>query len=151
MLKLSIIVPPLVLVLIGAAAYIVVVKTTAPQPIVVKGQPQSSMAAQASSSSQASVISTNVRQPTASQIRNMQQLADSGNEAWRLDPLSAAKYQSLEYGFATDDVFSLSQTNGHNTPTITAHHHSETYLLAMVQPDVKGDKGIWLISTISRL
>lgn len=137
MQKLSIIGPPILILIIGIAAYITVVKLTTPKPIVVNATPQSNLSTPSAS------ITTSISTPSASQIE-LWQASASAAESWRRDPLEAAKNLSGPYGFSSNDAFSLVA----GTTTVLAEHDDKMYDLAMYQPGQNGPMGIWLIQSI---
>lgn len=152
MRNLSIILPALVLLIIGAAAYIIVVKITTPPTILVTAKPgnavhQASTNAQASSSAE---ISTAVTPPSSDVVKQWQQEADSGAADWRLDPTSTAKELSGDYGFVTSDRFSASTSGQSQSTTVQAQHGGKTYVLTMYQPGQTGAKGVWAIKSIAQ-
>jgi sensor domain CHASE-containing protein len=152
MRNLSIVLPALVLLVIGAAAYIIVVKITTPPTILVTAKPGSTVE-QSSSSTQASSsadINTAVITPTSDMVKQWQQEADSGQADWRLDPTSAAKEMSTDYGFTTEDQFSASTSSQSQNTTVQAQHGGQTYLFTMYQPGQTGAKGIWAIKSITQ-
>jgi uncharacterized protein (DUF342 family) len=148
--KLSIFGPPLLLLVIGAAVYIMMVKLTTPQPVVIRSTPQATVAAQASSSAVSQdQITTQVTVASQEQLTQWQKAADTGAEVWRLDPLSAAKQQSLSYGFKAEDAFSLVQANGQSATVVIAQHDNQRYDITMYQPGLKGSQAVWSIQSIA--
>jgi hypothetical protein len=146
MQKFSLIGPPLLLVIIGAAAYIVVVKLSTPDPIVVRGTPQSTVSATQPTITP-SDISFDTTAPTAEQISDWQRKATEGVEDWRYDPLAAAKHQGEAYGFATEDPFQLTSQD-QSSPQISATHDDKHYIIRMAQVGEEGQKKVWYISGI---
>jgi hypothetical protein len=127
-----------------------VVKLTTPQPVVIKSTPQATTTAQASSSATGqNQITTQVTAASQEQLAQWQKAADNGSEDWRLDPLSAAKQQSLSYGFEAEDALSLVSTTGQDSSVVSAQHGNQQYSIIMYQPGLKGSQGVWAIQSIS--
>lgn len=143
--SMSVLAPPLFLLVIGAAAYISVVKITTPEPIVVSGNG----VGQTANPTPTTVIATGSALAATDQISTWQRAADDGREVWRTDSLTAAQKLGLSYGFDSTDDFSLESTDA-DQAVINAIHEGKKYTLTMYQPEKKGDGGIWVIRSISQ-
>lgn len=146
MRRLDIILPPIILVVVGTAVYIMVVKATTPKPIVVTGSPQT--ASGTATPVAGSTIKTNVASPSASQIAQWR-LEATHSAAWRIDPVSAAKQQSLEYGFDVSDSMNLVQSPKNGVAQVSANHQDAQYTITMQQFG-SGPSAVWAISDISK-
>lgn len=84
------------------------------------------------------------------QATDLQKKADSGQLKFRLNPEETARSDSPPaYGLKVEDTFTLegSANNGQATVAVTSSD-GKKYLIRLVQPVTKGDKGIWAIEAI---
>lgn len=82
--------------------------------------------------------------------QSLQNDADSGKVAFRLSAVDTAKSDApTVYGLTVDDVYTQGKVDtSAGSATVTATKDGKTYLIALVQPVTKGDKGIWAIESI---
>jgi hypothetical protein len=144
--------PVLALLLIGAVAYIITVKLTTPKVTTLSAIPdnsisQSTISAQSSPSAS---IQTQITIPTSTQLEQWQLAGTNGKESWRLDPLATAQHQSLDYGFASSDSFTLTQASSNSATIVQVTHNDSIYHLTMYQPGQTDRKGIWIIKAITQ-
>lgn len=154
--------PPLALILIGIGVYIFVVKLLAPDIKTISATPNQTIEESSSSAtSEASPsatptnpITTDVTATSDADLNQWQSDADKGDDAWRLDPVSAAEQQAGSYGFIPGDQLTLVTEDKSQTPagsaTIIALHGNDTYLITMIQPKKQGSSGIWIIQAIEK-
>ncbi len=155
--RLSIVGPPLLLILVGGAVYLTVQYLRQPSIQTIEAVPQqqsSPSASQPESSSSATLttITTQVTVYSASQISDIQKGVDGGQDAWYLNPLSAAKELGRDQGFTVNDAFSTIQASSSASPSqiqVKAIHQGKAYTITMHQPGINGAKGIWLIKDIA--
>lgn len=161
--SLLIIAPPLILILVGVAVYISVIKLLTPQLETISAVPdklQSTSSAEESSSSASSTdpinpINTEVNAPSNADIEQWQADVKNGKDVWRLDPVSAAENLAGVYGFIPGDQLTLVTDEGSTQPisesaTIIALHGPDTYVITLVQPNITGPQGIWVIRSIEK-
>lgn len=156
--RMVIIGPPLLLLLIGAATYITVVKLMEQEvPILhpALGTEQRSPSTEEIKERQSqalTAISTEVVRPTETTLSIWQAEANAGKNAWRTDPLQAAKRMGADQGFQDSDPFILEEVGEADKrrldKDVLATHQGKDYILTMIQPLTKGSKGIWIIQSI---
>ena len=81
---------------------------------------------------------------------SLQKDTDGGKYAFRVSAIETAKSDSSPaYGLATTDTFTQTQIDENaGTATISVVKADKTYVISLVQPVIKGAKGIWAISLI---
>jgi len=74
---------------------------------------------------------------------------EKGLDNWRTDPVEVARFDGRMAGFTAEDEFELLEMNmGEAWATVLATHGSEEYVIRLVQPCSKGEKGIWMIESV---
>lgn len=85
--------------------------------------------------------------------KDLQARADKGQEEWRKDPLQVAKKEAPARGFPPGDRLSVSSSPSRHGPEgtafVTATADGKTYLILLVQPEKKGEAGVWVIDHIA--
>ncbi|KPD07231.1 hypothetical protein AM501_17175 [Aneurinibacillus migulanus] len=85
----------------------------------------------------------------------IQQLADSGERAWRLNPVETARRLGIEeLGFKATDVFRfesyrLDYGSGLNRAQVKAQHGPCLFLIELYQPVRRGTTGIWAVESVT--
>lgn len=84
---------------------------------------------------------------------SLQKDADNGKYQYRLSPEDTARSDASPiYGLTVTDNYTLKDTDATaGTAEVNAIREERTYLIKLVQPITKGDKGIWAIETIRPL
>jgi len=82
---------------------------------------------------------------------NLQKFVDNGKYPWRLDPSETARSDNAgAYGLEITDNFTLKDKNlNEGSATVTVSKEGKSYLIKLVQPVTKGEKGIWAIVSIA--
>jgi len=88
-----------------------------------------------------------------SRMKEIQNLVDQGNQPWRLDPVEVTKVDApANYQFSADDEYTLSLKDENIGKAIVEVKKVETgkvYEVVLIQPIIKGPKGIWAILSIT--
>lgn len=82
--------------------------------------------------------------------KNIQSQEDSGKSSGRTDPLSVAKLEtSPAFGLKNSDNFVLKSKDVlKGEAVVTATSTDKNYQIKLIQPETKGEKGIWVISEV---
>lgn len=80
----------------------------------------------------------------------IQEDVDEGKYQFRLSPEETARYDSPSvYGLQVTDSFNLKDRNNEQGEAqVQASNEDKNYLIKLVQPVTKGEKGIWAIESI---
>lgn len=79
---------------------------------------------------------------------SLQQDADNGKYQFRFDPVETARSDAPNYyGLETTDTFVL-KSNDNGNAQVQANIESKNYIIKLIQPVTKGEKGIWAIESI---
>ncbi|MBM2820577.1 MAG: Cell wall hydrolase, SleB, partial [Candidatus Berkelbacteria bacterium] len=87
------------------------------------------------------------------QVDILQKQVDNGKLPWRLDPVQTAQADGpVIYGLSVSDKYTLQNkdTNG-ATATVKAESENGNIIITLVQSNIKGDKGIWVIKTVKKI
>ncbi|MED0675538.1 hypothetical protein ABEV55_02095 [Aneurinibacillus thermoaerophilus] len=85
----------------------------------------------------------------------IQQLADNGENPWRLNPVQTARQIGIEkLGFAPTDVFRFQRYDmdyslGLNYALVQAQHGPCLFLIELCQPVRQGSTGIWAVERVA--
>ncbi len=112
----------------------------------------STPSANASSASATSIKTGSTELPK--NLESLQADAKAGKADNLLTPLEAAKKWGTDYGFQSNDTFTLktsyyNQMAGTYLATVEAVHSGKTYTIELIQPVNIGDGGIWVINSIT--
>jgi len=88
-----------------------------------------------------------------SRMKEIQNLVDQGNQPWRLDPVEVTKVDApANYQFSADDEYTLSlkdENIGKAIVEVKKVEQGKVYEVVLIQPIIKGPKGIWAILSIT--
>jgi len=88
-----------------------------------------------------------------SRMKEIQNLVDQGNQPWRLDPVEVTKVDApANYQFSADDEYTLSlkdENIGKAIVEVKKVEEGKVYEVILIQPIIKGPKGIWAILSIT--
>lgn len=143
---------PLILIAVGVIIYVVVTAYTTPTISTITAQPMSITPLSSSSATPAPAtdpaISLTVVPPTSTQQVAWQQA--STTDTWRVDPVQVAKRESLSHGFVAEDPFTLQQsTTSIGQADSIGTHRGFSYTFHLIQPQMQGAKGIWVVQSIT--
>lgn len=79
----------------------------------------------------------------------LQEQADLGKQAFRTDPLEAARFDGRMVGFTGSEEFHLEALAG-DSALVWVERDGAEYLLKLVQPADTGEGGIWMISSVTK-
>lgn len=152
MSRLSIMVPPLLLLLVGAMVYIVVEKVTAPKSVVITAEPSqpqtASASAKAAPSSAVSETTIEVTSPSQAQLQAWQKAAANKTESWRLTPALVAKRILIDQQLATEAAVANQVERSEGTSVIRVAMSNNEFILTLKQPVTQGEAGIWVVESI---
>lgn len=85
--------------------------------------------------------------------KRTQNAVNHGEQTWRKDVLEVVRRtMPVDYHLINDDPLSLTaQDKSAGTATVEVQHGSQKFIVELVQPQDKGDNGIWYIAKISNL
>lgn len=85
--------------------------------------------------------------------KKTQNAVNHGEQTWRKDVLEVVRRTiPVDYHLINDDPLSLTaQDKTAGTATVEVQHGTQKFIVELVQPQDKGDNGIWYISKISQL
>lgn len=84
---------------------------------------------------------------------NLQSGVDQGKTAWRLNPDETARADaSGAYGLEISDVYTVKDRNDEGgKATVNASSENGNFVIILIQPVTKGQKGIWAIQSIKKV
>ena len=80
-------------------------------------------------------------------IEAIQARIDKGEEQWRLDPLEVARREAPARGLLSNLNYTLASQDDSGAE-VESEMMGETYVIKLLQPGIKGSKGVWVISHI---
>jgi uncharacterized protein YrzB (UPF0473 family) len=87
-------------------------------------------------------------------IKERQELVETGQNKWLLDPLETARVEGPLYGLYALGEYELSKKteqgeySGIGEAQVRHSYKGEKYEITMIQPDKQGMEGIWIINSI---
>lgn len=87
-----------------------------------------------------------------SQVSTIQAHVDNGKYLWRKDPVATVREETpTEYHLKNDDTYTLSSLDTvAGKAVVEVSHDNQSITIELLQPNVKGDNGVWFISNIKR-
>lgn len=86
------------------------------------------------------------------QLAILQKQVDNGKIPWRLDPVETAMADApIIFGLKISDKYSLvSKDVQAGQAIIKAESEAGNFLITLIQPNIKGDKGIWALKIVKK-
>ena len=83
-------------------------------------------------------------------VRGWQMEVQQGNNLWRLDPVDTVRRIGAQYGFDPySDEFSITEIHrDRGEALVGVKHDGREYRVRLIQPVVKGPRGVWWIESI---
>ena len=89
-------------------------------------------------------------------LKGIQDAVNKGKEPWRLNPVEVAQKEGPQFGFYSNDGFTLvsftekGKYSGTGEALVRSRHQGVYYQIQLIQPVYHGQGGIWAITNITR-
>ncbi|MDO8471690.1 MAG: LysM peptidoglycan-binding domain-containing protein [bacterium] len=99
------------------------------------------------------VTKTETLNISADDGQKTQTVVNHGEQTWRKDVLEVVRRtMPVDYHLINDDPLSMTaQDKSAGTATVEVQHGTQKFIVELIQPQDKGDNGIWYIAKISNL